>query len=196
MAKKIQFRELSMDQLRWRCDPERLGFESTKELKASQEIIGQPRATEAIRLGLEIEGFGYNIFVTGLVGTGRNTTIKKLLREIDTTGRIPEDLCYVNHFKNPDMPRVISLPAGQGIGLKKDMDNLIESLKRNIPRIFESETYQKKREETLQRLQGDQVDLWKQFEKEAKASGFSLVQFKMGPYSRPGILPLVEGKPT
>jgi ATP-dependent Lon protease len=173
-----------------------LEFESTKDLEACKEIIGQPRATEAIRVGLEIEGFGYNIFVTGLVGTGRNTTIKRLLQEIDTTGRIPEDLCYVNNFKNPDVPKVISLPAGRGMGLRKDMENLIESLKRNIPQVFESETYQKKRKETLESLQGKQADLWSRFEKEVKDSGFSLVQFKMGPYSRPGILPVMDEKPT
>ncbi len=195
MAKKSEFRELPLDQLRWRCDPERLGFESTKEIEACQEIIGQPRATEAIRVGLEIGGFGYNIFVTGLVGTGRNTTIKRLLQEIDTTGRIPEDLCYVNNFRNPDMPRAIALSAGQGNALKRDLENLIESLKRNIPLIFESEMYQKKRKAALKRLRATQVNLWRQFEKEVKASGFSLVQFKMGPYSRPGILPLVDGKP-
>ncbi|NIQ37265.1 MAG: AAA family ATPase [Proteobacteria bacterium] len=196
MAKKTKTRKLSLDQLRWRCDPDRLEFESTKDLEACKEIIGQPRATEAIRVGLEIEGFGYNIFVTGLVGTGRNTTIKRLLQEIDTTGRIPEDLCYVNNFKNPDVPKVISLPAGRGIDLRKDMENLIESLKRNIPQVFESETYQKKRKETLESLQGKQADLWSRFEKEVKDSGFSLVQFKMGPYSRPGILPVMSEKPT
>jgi ATP-dependent Lon protease len=196
MAKETAFRKLSADELRWRCDPEKLGFKSTKDLEASEEIIGQPRATEAIRVGLEIEGFGYNIFVTGLVGTGRNTTIKRLLQEIDTASRIPEDLCYVNNFRNPDMPRIVVLPSGQGIGLKRDMENLIESLKRNIPLVFESEAYQKKKIEATEQWQKKQVDLWKRFEKQVKSSGFSLVQFKMGPYSRPGILPLVEGKPT
>jgi ATP-dependent Lon protease len=195
MAKKSELRELSPNQLRWRCDPEGLGFDTTKDLEAFQEIIGQPRATEAIRVGLEIEGFGYNIFVTGLVGTGRNTTIKRLLQEIDTASRILEDLCYVNNFKNPDMPKVIVLPAGQGIGLKRDMDSLIERLKRNIPLVFESETYQRNKKEATERWQKKQVNLWKRFEKEVKASGFSLVQFKVGPYSRPGILPLVDGKP-
>ena len=195
MARKTKLRELSTDQLRWQCDPERLGFESTRDLEVCQEIIGQQRATEAIRVGLEIEGFGYNIFVTGLVGTGRNTTIKRLLEEIETTDRVPEDLCYVNNFKNTDMPRTIALPAGQGAGLKRDMENLIERLRKNIPLIFESDAYQKKRKKTVDRLQKRQGDLWKRFKKDVKTSGFSLVQFKMGPYSRPDILPLVEGKP-
>jgi ATP-dependent Lon protease len=195
MAKKTGFRELSVDALRWRCDPESLGFESTKDLEAGQEILGQPRAMEAIHLGLEIDGFGYNIFVTGLIGTGRNTTIKRLLKEMDTASRIPEDLCYVNNFKNPDMPKTITLPAGQGFGLKRDMDDLIESLKRNIPLVFESEMYQKKKKEATKRWQKKQVDLWKRFERKVKKSGFSLVQFTMGPVSKPGILPLVDGKP-
>ncbi|MBW2056424.1 MAG: AAA family ATPase [Deltaproteobacteria bacterium] len=197
MAKKrIGFRELSPDELRWRCDPGRFGFESTRDVEACQEIIGQPRATEAIRVGLEIEGFGYNIFVTGLSGTGRTTTIKRLLQEVDRESRIPEDLCYVNNFKDPDTPRIIVLPAGQGLGLKRDMDSLVEGLRREIPLVFESEAYQKRRKETTEKWQEKQADLWSRFEKEVKTSGFSVVQFKLGSYLQPGILPVVDGKPT
>jgi lon-related putative ATP-dependent protease len=196
MAKKQESLEVPAHRLRWRCDPESLGFESTKDLSAVQEIIGQPRALEAIHTGLEIEGFGYNIFVTGLVGTGRNTTIKRLLKEIDATDRIPEDLCYVNNFKNPDMPKILILHVGQGGTLKKDMDTLVESLKRDIPLVFESETYQEKKNEAVEGLRKEQMRRLKRFEKEVKKSGFSLVQFKMGPYSKPGILPEVDGKPV
>ena len=48
------------DRLRWRCDPKSLGFHSTEELKCDPHIIGQDRALDAIRLGLELKSRGYN----------------------------------------------------------------------------------------------------------------------------------------
>ena len=35
------------------------------------EIIGQPRALKALRIGTEISSKGYKVFVTGLSGTGK-----------------------------------------------------------------------------------------------------------------------------
>ena len=195
MAQQLTFEEVSVEKLRWRCDPERLRFESTDDLPVMEEIIGQERALEAIRLGLDIDGFGYNIFVTGLVGTGRKTAIKGLLEEIDTVGKIPNDICYVNNFKNPDMPEMISLPAGRGNEFREDMDNLIETLKKKIPLIFEDERYINKRKEILERFRDEQAGYFKEFEKKVTQEKFSLVQVQMGPYSRPGIFPVIDGNP-
>jgi len=157
------------------------------------EIIGQERALKAIRLGLEMESLGYNIFVVGLVGTGRNTTIKCLLEEIDKAGKIPDDLCYANNFKDPDQPRCICLPPGQGKTFKKDMDDLIESLKKNIPLIFESEEYQKQRRDLVEKHREREKGMVKEFESRAKKEGFAVVQVQVGPFTRPDLVPLVAG---
>jgi ATP-dependent Lon protease len=189
------FEEVPVERLRWRCDPASLPFETTEGIQACDEIIGQERALEAIRLGLDIESIGYNIFVTGLAGTGRFTTIKCVLEELDIKGRIPNDLCYVNNFKNPDMPHMLSLPAGQGNAFKKEMENLVESLKKKIPLIFENENYLNKKKEVVERYRNKQAEMFKEFEKKVNKEGFALVQIQMGPYSRPGIFPLIEGNP-
>jgi len=191
-----QFEEVPVERLRWRCDPNALPFETTKAIEACDEIIGQDRALEAIRVGLDINSIGYNIFVTGLAGTGRFTTIKCVLEEMDAKGKIPNDLCYVNNFKNPDMPRMISLPAGQGNAFKKEMETLIESLKKKIPLLFENEAYLNKKKEVVEKFRNKQADVFKEFEKKVNKEGFALVQIQMGPYSRPGIFPVVEGNPV
>jgi ATP-dependent Lon protease len=191
----MTFEEVPVERLRWRCDPETLKFQSTEDLPVMEEIIGQERALEAIRLGLDIDGFGYNIFITGLVGTGRKTAIKGLLEEIDTAGKIPNDICYVNNFKNPDMPKMISLPAGKGNEFREDMDNLIETLKKKIPLIFEDERYLSKKKEILEGFRDQQAAYFKEFEKKVTQEKFSLVQVQMGPYSRPGIFPVIDGNP-
>jgi len=190
------FEEVPLDRLRWRCDPDTLPFESTENIEPCQEIIGQGRGLEAIRVGIDINSIGYNIFVTGLAGTGRFTTIKCVLEEIDVKEKMPNDLCYVNNFKNPDMPHMLNLPAGQGNAFKKEMETLIEALKKKIPLMFENETYLNKKKEVVERYRNKQAEMFREFEKKVNKEGFSLVQIQMGPYSRPGILPLVEGNPV
>src|SRR4030042_1806744 len=195
MAGKV-FEEVPVEQLRWRCDPDSLSSETTEDIEPCSEIIGQERGLEAIRVGIDINSIGYNIFVTGLAGTGRFTTIKCVLEEIDVKGKFPNDLCYVNNFKNPDMPRMLSLPAGQGNAFKKEMETLIETLKKKIPLIFENETYLNKKKEVVEKFRSKQAEMFREFEKKVNKEGFALVQIQMGPYSRPGILPVVEGNPV
>jgi len=190
------FEEVPVEKLRWRCDPEALPFETIQTIQACEEIIGQERAQEAIRLGLNIHSVGYNIFVTGLTGTGRFTTIKCILEELNVQGKIPNDFCYVNNFKNPDMPHMLSLPPGQGNAFKKEMENLIETLKKKIPLMFENETYLNKKKEVVEKFRNKQAEMFREFEKKVNKEGFALVQIQMGPYSRPGIFPLIEGNPV
>jgi ATP-dependent Lon protease len=190
------YEEVPIEKLRWRCDPEGLPFETTQTIQACEEIIGQERAQEAIRLGLNIHSVGYNIFVTGLTGTGRFTTIKCILEELNIQGKIPNDFCYVNNFKNPDMPHMLILPSGQGNAFKKEMETLIETLKKKIPLMFENETYLNKKKEVVEKFRNKQAEMFREFEKKVNKEGFALVQVQMGPYSRPGIFPLVEGNPV
>jgi lon-related putative ATP-dependent protease len=196
MPKITNFKEVPVEKLRWRCDPEKLNFTTTDEVEPCDWIIGQDRAVKAVKLGLDIESIGYNIFVTGFVGTGRLTTIKHLLERLEKREKRPDDKCYVNNFKNPDMPRIVSLPAGQGKLFKKDMENLILSLKRNIPAVFESENYQERRKELVKESEEGQKAILQEFEDQVKEEGFALVQIQMGPFVKPDVQPLVEGKPT
>ena len=190
------YEEVPVEKLRWRCDPNSLPYETTDSIPPCSEIIGQERALEAVRIGLDINSIGYNIFVTGLAGTGRFTTIKTALERLDVKGRIPNDICYVNNFKNSDMPHMLLLPAGQGITFKKEMEMLIETLKKKIPLIFENETYLNKKKELVEGFRNRQAEMFREFEKKVNRGGFALVQVQTGPYSRPGIFPVVEGNPV
>jgi len=60
---------VSPNELRWKCNPDEFAFRTTAEMdEAAIDIIGQPRALEAMRLGLAVRSDGYNIFVSGEVG--------------------------------------------------------------------------------------------------------------------------------
>ena len=196
MAKNLKFEEVPPEKLRWRCPIEKLNLSTTNDVESCDWIIGQDRAVKAIKLGLDIDALGYNIFVAGFVGTGRMTTIKHLLEKLEKVEKIPSDMCYVNNFKDPDVPRIISLPAGQGKLFKKDMDDLILSLKRNIPSVFESDAYKIRRDELTKESEEGQKAILEEFEEQVRKEGFALVQIQMGPFVKPDVQPLIEGKPT
>lgn len=181
---------LPPEKLKIIIDPKIFGFKTTDEIPLCEEIIGQDRAVAALRMGLEIESIGYNIYVTGPVGTGRTTTVRCLLEEIEKRRKIPDDKVYVNNFKDPDSPRLIRLPAGKGRELKKDMDDWIEILQKNIPLVFENESYQRRRniliEDFKEWSSKKTIDFTKKLEKE----GFTIVQ--PTPFVKPEIVYKLE----
>jgi lon-related putative ATP-dependent protease len=187
---------LPLHKLRWQCDPKALGIKSTDDIHPTREIIGQERALRALRVGLEMSHFGYNIFVTGLTGTGRTTTIKRLLQDFEKKQGVLKDHCYVYNFKNPDMPIAISLPAGQGQGLRQDMENFVKDLLRDIPSVYESQRYQQARKKLVQHFQDRQKSVLQDFERRVKERGFDLVQVQAGNAMRPDIVPVINGNPT
>ena len=98
--------ELKSDSLRWECNPNRLGFETTADLRFKPDIIGQERALDAMRLGLTIRSPGYNIFISGLMGTGKLTAIRHMLdlesaglrigehALVESAGRVADNLIF------------------------------------------------------------------------------------------------------
>ncbi len=187
---------ISPDKLRWQCDPKSLKIRSTDDITPSRDIIGQERALRALRVGLEMEHFGYNIFVTGLSGTGRTTTIKRMLQDFEQKSTELFDHCYVNNFKDPDNPLALTLPAGQGRALKEDMDNFLKDLLRDIPAVYESQRFQQERKTLTQHFQDRQKSVLQDFEKRVKERGFDLVQVQVGNMTRPDIMPVVNAAPT
>jgi lon-related putative ATP-dependent protease len=187
---------LHVQKLRWQCDPKTLGVRTTDDIKPTREIIGQERALRALHVGLEMNHFGYNIFVSGLSGTGRTTTIKRLLQDFEKKQGVMNDHCYVFNFKHPDLPIAISLPSGQGRGLQQDMENLLKELLRDIPAVYESQRYQQARKKLVQHFQERQKSVLQDFERRVKEQGFDLVQVQVGTAMRPDIVPVVNGNPT
>ena len=196
MAEMTRSKEVPVQLLRWTCNPDLLGFDTTKECNKSDSIIGQNRAVKAITLGLEIESPGYNIYVSGMTGTGKTTTIKNLLSQLDLKKLIPDDICYVHNFKDPDMPRAIKFPAGSGRKLQKDMDDLVAHLRKEIPLILESDEFKKESEEVINTYRKKQKEIIREFNDRLLKENFQLVQFQMGPFTRQDVAPIVEGRPV
>jgi len=144
---------LSSEQLCEKCSPTSLGFETTDDLEALQEVIGQPRALNALELGSEVIGKGFNIFVMGLPDSGRTTLSQDYLKRKAASEPTPDDWCYVTNFKDPRKPKALKLPAGQSVGLKEDVEALIKHCQQEIQKTFTSENYKKERQLLTEGLQ-------------------------------------------
>ncbi len=200
MAKKLKsappYKPLDPSELSWTCDPEIFEFESTKNLEPVEGIIGQERALKALRLGVDLRAPGYNIFVTGLSGTGKATTIKKILERISPHCPTLNDYAYVNNFSNPDQPRLLIFPAGIAQKFAAAMDSMIDFLIEKIPVVLEDEAYDVRRKNILDSYAEEEKKLMLEFENEIKKENFSLGQVQMGQYYRPEIFPVINGKPV
>lgn len=187
-------RELGPDELYWRCDTSDWEFATTADIKLAQTIVGQQRAVNALLLGLEINSAGYNVFVSGPVGTGRTTTVRQLLERTRTRPVELDDKLYVTNFRDPDSPCLLRLRPGAGRRFKQAMDEFIEYLVKSVPLAYESEAYQRQRQEVIDGFKERGGARVREFEKKIAAAGFALVQ--TAPFLRPDLAPIVDKQPV
>jgi predicted ATP-dependent protease len=189
-------RELKPKDLTWRCPKSWVPNRGTAAIKPATTIVAQDRAVEAIAFGLGIRSLGFNVFVTGMSGTGRLTTIKSFVERLAGGKERPDDICFVFNFRSPEEPCGISLKAGSGGKLRKGMDDLIDELSDSLPAILSDREFRSRIERAVQALQRQEKDLVEGFEKEVLTAGFSLVQVQAGLVTRPEILPVVKEQPV
>jgi lon-related putative ATP-dependent protease len=140
-------KELTAERVRERCNPAMFQCNSTEELEPVQGIIGQDRALSALKFGLNILKPGFNIYVSGLAGTGRTTAIKSFLETLAAKKDPPPDWCYVHNFRDAYCPRALKLPTGMGQTLQKDMKRIIDNAQRSLTQAFASKEYAERRTE-------------------------------------------------
>lgn len=185
-----KFIELSAGELRKIINPADFKFKTTDEIKAKARILNQERASKSINFGLRMKEKGYNIFASGILGTGRNSAISSALEEIAFSQPTPDDWCYVYNFDSPDEPKAIHLKAGRGEEFKKDMDEVIKELKSNVPKAFDSKDYEEQKRNIIKKFQEKRDKLVEDLEQKARGKGFELKQTSTGLIS----VPLVCGK--
>ncbi|WP_404330401.1 Lon protease family protein [Mesobacillus maritimus] len=178
--------------LRAEFDPNLLPFETTRDLDTlPTEMIGQHRAKQAMEFGLAVEQSGYNLFVVGPSGTGRMTYTQNSVRKMAAKHAVPDDMCYVYHFENPDRPVVISLPAGEGLRFQRKIETLVIEIEREIRSTFKAEEFEKKKQSVMKQFQKKADELWAEVENFALGLDLRLERAPNG-YAT---FPLMNGKP-
>jgi len=176
---------LSSEDLCRRCDASQFSFENTESLPELEEFIGQERALHALRFGLGVRHKGFNLYALGPSGSGKSAMIQRYLEGLATQRPLPPDWVYVNNFDDARKPRAIALPAGHGLTLKQDMEQLISDLHEAIPLVFESDEYHTRRQSLEERFDERQEAAMSEMQQKAEAKHIALINtptgFTLGP---------------
>jgi len=178
--------ELNAKELRWTCPLEDVDFEEIEGLP----FVGQERAKESLIFGLTMDHSGYNLYVAGPEGLGKTTYVLDLLHQCCKDKPIPGDWCYVHNFSNPQKPLALGLPPGRGKDLQQEMENLIETLKVEFPKAFESKDFEEKLHEVTAKGRKEKEDVMAQLATFAEEKGFSVKFSPAGVV----VVPLIGGK--
>jgi len=180
--------KLKWNQLKYFYEPTKVD----KTPKNSQPfgLIGQNRAIQALSLGLTVKSAGYNIFVAGEPGVGRNSFAKKLAKQQAKTEPTPPDLLYVYNFANPKSPKLLTLPAGEGRVLKKYMADFLQRIKHELPKIFASKDFETKKNSILKIYNRKKDEIIRKIAAEAKEQSLAIKITNMGIY----FLPIINGE--
>ena len=173
-------KELKSAQVRLKCNAAMFKCDSTGDLTPFEGIIGQDRALSALKFGLNIRKAGFNIFVSGLAGTGKTTVIKSFLDSLATKKEIPPDWCYIYNFKDADRPSALKVPAGTGQLLHKDMKHIIDNVRRTLIQTFASKEYSNRRAELVDVLNKKREVVFNTFSQKAREKSLLLKASQVG----------------
>jgi predicted ATP-dependent protease len=146
-----------------------------------REVIGQPRALEALNMGVGIRSKGYNVYVSGAPGTGRRSAVLSVLNKAAEAqaGKAPDelrDIAFVYNFDTPLSPKALSFRAGSGREFKRDLHRFVEALKRIVSLQDQSEVNKKEEAEAVAVLEAEENRGLAEFEAALAADGFRAVQ--------------------
>ncbi len=180
-----KYEPLAAESLYQSCDISQFKFKTTAELVPLDQPLGQQRALEAIEFGVDIQQDGFNLFVIGHTGLGKNTLVQQILESRAPAEESPYDWCYVNNFNHPQNPRVLKLPAGMGLRLRKDMKSLIEDLLTALPSSFQSEEYTNSLQEIEDEMHNRREQAFHKINQKAEQEGIGIIRtpggFTLGP---------------
>lgn len=162
-------------------------FNTTKDISPTKDIIGQDRAVQAIKFGLKMNQKGYNIYVAGTSGVGRTSYTHALIKNHakENPNKNLKDWVYVNNFKNSNEPTALCFDAGQGKVFKKDIEDIIDKLKDEIPKIFNSKEYEYHSRLLMSELESNVQKIIEELNEFAKPKGFKFQVTERGLMSIP-----------
>jgi lon-related putative ATP-dependent protease len=188
MSKKY---EIKAADLRCICDPKIFKFKNTSQIKPLDKVIGQQRAVQAIDFGLNMKSPGYNIFVTGVEGTGKSTIVKDIVTKVAKTLPGPEDWCLVNNFKDQFRPKAIAVSSGKAVQFGRMVDKCIEDLQQDLPSALESKPYLNRLSVLKRKYSDKQNQLFQKIERFAGKKHLQIVKSEDDLET----IPVVDGNP-
>ncbi|MGL5330880.1 MAG: Lon protease family protein [Peptostreptococcaceae bacterium] len=177
--------KVNIGDLKYKCSLESINFKSTEDIEPVGDIIGQDRAVSSIEFGLKMKHKGYNIYIAGISGIGRTSYAKHLINKNVNINKNLKDWIYVNNFKNNNEPIALSFEAGEGKVFKNDIDDIMDKLKVEIPKIFESKEYENHNRLLMSELENNIQSIIEDLNEFAKPTNFKFQVTERGLMSIP-----------
>ena len=181
--KKIK--ELKSTDLTFKLNASQFNFKTTDDISGYNGIIGQKRALETVETALEMPQKGFNLYVCGQVGMGKMPYVLSIVNKLAKTKSVPDDLCYIHNFDNPNEPIAVFLKAGLGRTFKEDMNRFISSVRRDLLKVFSSENYEKEKKVITKKYEDKKNEIMSAFDKKTTAEGFKIKTATDGIYFSP-----------
>lgn len=171
--------ELKKEELKlnWDMIPK---FSNTSEISYYTMLIGQERAVEALDLALLLDIKGYNVYVSGSIGTGKRSYAIKRIKEYAKKMPVPNDWCYVYNFIDNNKPLALKLEPGTAVDFKSDIEGLIYDIVKIIPELFTDNEYEGKKNGIIDIYQKKVIIIIDKLYEDAKAKGFNVKSIKEG----------------
>lgn len=183
--------KVKVEDLKNCCSLDGYNFDTTKELDEIEGIIGQERAKEALKVGLEIKRKGFNTYLAGQWGTGRTTFVNEVTKKIAEKEAIPPDYIYANDFKNSNHTIAIRVKAGKAKGLIEKVYQTISFLRKEIENHFISKEYENAKKQILIKYKDESQRLLEELNEIGLIYNFQFKQSEKGIVS----IPLLDGEP-
>ena len=182
--------ELNYKDLKMTCNPNVFDFDTTSDLEAIQDGIGQDRGIKALEFGLQVDVKGYNIYIEGPSGVGKTLYTKNYLNKLASKKKVPSDWCYIYNFDNPNEPIAVELPAGQGKEFKEAMEGFIKEIRKDIKKTFNNDDFEKEKALIKQQFEAKRSALLDKLNQDASKNNFQVKTAQNGIY----MMPIVDGR--
>ena len=166
-----------------------------RKTKLDEKVIGQPRALKALQFGIGINAKGYNIFVIGDSGTGKRSTVRKVLTKYKNRRPLKDVVCVCN-FSDPDSPNIIYFPKGKGIEFKDAVKGFIALARKKLRIQTENKVFKSEKTEIFNFHENEDNKLRDDFETRLNRDHFALIRSKEDPDQGPELYPVYNGNPV
>jgi len=103
-----------------------------------------------------------------------------MLKKKAASEEAPADWCYVHNFKDPDGSIALSFGPGEGVIFQKELEEMINIIKLEIPKAFESKEYETQKSRIVDEFQQKQSEYLTRLDTEAKDRGFTVKRTPTG----------------
>lgn len=153
--------------------------------------LASPVARRALELGLVAREPSFHVFVAADPSVMIEEDVVLHGERYASTRAAPPDIVYVHDFDHPSAPRPIMLPSGVGPILAESMQQVIEKLQEEIPKLAHVEEVREAQATLARQLEAQNKKVLGDLETTAKNLGFGIRSVQGGMQT----FPILHGKP-